>query len=64
VRRSGSGLQAAQAADPRLGDVRGRGAMIAVEIVRPRGTKPDPVTTKAIATAAHAAGLIVLTCGS
>ena len=57
-------LQAAQAADPRLGDVRGRGAMIAVEIVRPRGTEPDPVTTKAIATAAHAAGLIVLTCGS
>jgi 4-aminobutyrate aminotransferase/(S)-3-amino-2-methylpropionate transaminase len=41
-------LQAVQAADPRLGDVRGRGAMIAIEIVRPSGTEPDPVTTKAI----------------
>jgi len=57
-------LRAIQAADPRIGDVRGRGAMVAVEIVRPGGVDPDPATTKAVAAAAHAAGLIVLTCGS
>jgi 4-aminobutyrate aminotransferase / (S)-3-amino-2-methylpropionate transaminase / 5-aminovalerate transaminase len=59
-----TGLAAVQAGDPRIGDVRGRGAMVAVEIVRPGGDEPDPATTKAIASAAHAAGLIVLTCGS
>ena len=57
-------LGAIRAVDPRIGDVRGRGAMVAVEIVRPGGDEPDPATTKAIAAAAHAAGLIVLTCGS
>jgi 4-aminobutyrate aminotransferase/(S)-3-amino-2-methylpropionate transaminase len=59
-----SRLQALQATDPRIGDVRGRGAMMAVEIVHPGGTEPDAATTKAISSAAHAAGLIVLTCGS
>jgi 4-aminobutyrate aminotransferase/(S)-3-amino-2-methylpropionate transaminase len=59
-----SRLQALQATDPRIGDVRGRGAMMAVEIVHAGGTEPDAATTKAISSAAHAAGLIVLTCGS
>ena len=57
-------LRALEAADPRIGDVRGRGAMLAVEFVRPGTVEPDPVTTKAVAAAAHQAGLIVLTCGS
>ena len=57
-------LRAIQCVDPRIGDVRGRGAMVAAEIVRPGGTEPDPATTKVLAAAAHAAGLIVLTCGS
>ena len=57
-------LRALQAADPRIGDVRGRGAMLAVEFVRPGTVEPDPATTKAVAAAAHQAGLIVLTCGS
>src|SRR5258706_2590488 len=57
-------LRAAQADDPRIGDVRGRGAMLALEFVRPDGVEPDPATTKAVTAAAHAAGLIVLTCGS
>src|SRR6478672_4175101 len=57
-------LRAIQAQDPRIGDVRGRGAMLAVEFVRPGTAEPDPATTKAVAAAAHQAGLIVLTCGS
>jgi 4-aminobutyrate aminotransferase/(S)-3-amino-2-methylpropionate transaminase len=52
-----------QAGDDRLGDVRGRGAMIAVELVKSGTTDPDPGLTQKLATAAHAAGVIVLTCG-
>ena len=57
-------LHRMQADDSRIGDVRGRGAMIAVELVRKDTTDPDPDLTKAVATAAHQAGLIVLTCGT
>ncbi|MBV9091930.1 MAG: 4-aminobutyrate--2-oxoglutarate transaminase [Mycobacteriaceae bacterium] len=53
-----------QAEDDRIGDVRGRGAMIAVELVRSGSADPDPGLTLALATRAHAAGVIVLTCGS
>jgi 4-aminobutyrate aminotransferase / (S)-3-amino-2-methylpropionate transaminase / 5-aminovalerate transaminase len=53
-----------QAEDDRIGDVRGRGAMIAVELVKSGTTEPDPDLTKALSTAAHAAGVIVLTCGT
>ncbi|GFG69196.1 4-aminobutyrate aminotransferase [Mycolicibacter senuensis] len=53
-----------QADDARIGDVRGRGAMIAVELVRPEGTEPDAALTKALASACHRAGVIVLTCGT
>jgi 4-aminobutyrate aminotransferase / (S)-3-amino-2-methylpropionate transaminase / 5-aminovalerate transaminase len=50
--------------DPRVGDVRGRGAMVAVELVHPGGTEPDPVLTSKLAAAAHQEGLVVLTCGT
>jgi 4-aminobutyrate aminotransferase/(S)-3-amino-2-methylpropionate transaminase len=53
----------AQAGDDRIGDVRGRGAMIAVELVKSGTTDPDAELTEKLATAAHAAGVIVLTCG-
>jgi 4-aminobutyrate aminotransferase / (S)-3-amino-2-methylpropionate transaminase / 5-aminovalerate transaminase len=51
-----------------IGEVRGRGAMIAVELVK-SGTRdgaktPDPESTAAVAKACHAAGLVVLTCGT
>ena len=46
------------------GEVRGRGAMIAVELVRPGGNEPDPVRASAAAKACHEAGLLVLTCGT
>ena len=56
-------LQALQAGDDRIGDVRGRGAMIAVEFVKPDTAEPDAELTNALAAAAHAAGVIVLTAG-
>jgi 4-aminobutyrate aminotransferase/(S)-3-amino-2-methylpropionate transaminase len=57
-------LHRLQADDDRLGDVRGRGAMIAVEIVKSGTDEPDPLLTSAVAVAAHQAGVIVLTCGT
>jgi 4-aminobutyrate aminotransferase/(S)-3-amino-2-methylpropionate transaminase len=51
-------------ANPHIGEVRGRGAMIAVEIVQPGGIEPDPATAGAVAKACHQAGLVVLTCGT
>lgn len=54
----------AQARDPRIGDVRGRGAMIAVEFVDPETNEPDAALTGRVAKAAHQAGVIVLTCGT
>ncbi|HZC51624.1 MAG TPA: 4-aminobutyrate--2-oxoglutarate transaminase [Mycobacterium sp.] len=52
-----------QAGDDRIGDVRGRGAMIAIELVKSGTADPDPELTDKVATAVHAAGVIVLTCG-
>jgi 4-aminobutyrate aminotransferase/(S)-3-amino-2-methylpropionate transaminase len=57
-------LLALQAADDRIGDVRGRGAMIAVEFVKPGSAEPDAALTNALAAAAHAVGVIVLTAGT
>ncbi|MFN3007498.1 4-aminobutyrate--2-oxoglutarate transaminase [Mycolicibacterium wolinskyi] len=53
-----------QAEDDRIGDVRGRGAMIAVELVKPGTTEPDAELTKALCAGAHTAGVIVLSCGT
>ncbi|NYF17733.1 4-aminobutyrate aminotransferase/(S)-3-amino-2-methylpropionate transaminase [Microbacterium sp. AK009] len=57
-------LRAIQAADPRLGEVRGRGAMVAVEFVDPATGAPDAALTAAVAKACIADGVIVLTCGT
>lgn len=57
-------LGLAQADDERIGDVRGRGAMIAVELVQPGTCEPDRALINALATACHRAGVIVLTCGT
>ncbi len=51
-------------AHPVIGDVRGRGAMIAIELVRPGTLEPDPAVTAQVARACHSAGLLVLTCGT
>lgn len=57
-------LRAMQADDPRLGDVRGRGAMVAAEFVDPATGAPDATLTAAVAKACIAEGVIVLTCGT
>ncbi|MER7458213.1 4-aminobutyrate--2-oxoglutarate transaminase [Micromonospora sp. NPDC126480] len=60
----GDRLRAVAARDPRIAEVRGRGAMLAVEIVRPGTLTPDPAATAAVSAACHAAGLLTLTCGT
>jgi 4-aminobutyrate aminotransferase/(S)-3-amino-2-methylpropionate transaminase len=63
-------LRSMAAADPSVGEVRGRGAMLAMEFVDPSqpagptGPVPDPARTQRVAAACHAAGLLVLTCGT
>ena len=47
-----------------VGDVRGRGAMIAVELVEPGTKTPNAVAAGALAKACHAEGLVVLTAGT
>jgi 4-aminobutyrate aminotransferase/(S)-3-amino-2-methylpropionate transaminase len=47
-----------------IGDVRGRGAMIAIEIVKPGTTEPDPDVTTKIVKSCHAEGVLVLTAGT
>ena len=48
----------------RIGEVRGRGAMTAVEVVAPGTTEADAASTSAVAKACHAAGVVVLTAGT
>jgi 4-aminobutyrate aminotransferase/(S)-3-amino-2-methylpropionate transaminase len=57
-------LGAMQSRHAAIGDIRGRGAMIAVELVKPGTTEPDAALTGQIAKACHAAGVVVLTAGT
>jgi 4-aminobutyrate aminotransferase/(S)-3-amino-2-methylpropionate transaminase len=47
-----------------IGDVRGRGAMLAVELVEPGSFTPDPVLAGLISSACHREGLVTLTAGT
>ena len=50
---------------PQVGEIRGRGAMIAMELVTDRETKdPAAALTAAINKACHERGLVTLTCGT
>jgi 4-aminobutyrate aminotransferase len=55
-------LNALRAKVPGISDVRGLGAMVAVEFAKPDGA-PDADFTKAVVAHAQAAGLLLLTCG-
>ncbi len=57
-------LRSMAAAHPVIGDVRGRGAMVAIELVGPDGQAPDRDATGRIAAACHREGLLVLTAGN
>ncbi|MGC3994207.1 MAG: 4-aminobutyrate--2-oxoglutarate transaminase [Propionicimonas sp.] len=53
------------AAHPQIGEIRGRGAMVAVEIVAPDGTKtPDAALTKALLAGCARRGVVMLGCGT
>jgi 4-aminobutyrate aminotransferase / (S)-3-amino-2-methylpropionate transaminase / 5-aminovalerate transaminase len=50
--------------DPRIGEVRGLGAMVGVEMVKDGSDEPDAERTKAITNAALDEGLVLLSCGT
>jgi 4-aminobutyrate aminotransferase len=60
-----AGLDRIAAEEPRIGDVRGPGLMIGVELVTDRNTRePNGPLAKALIARAADLGLLVLTCGS
>lgn len=57
-------LEALQAKHPALADVRGMGAMLAIEFMDPHTQKPAPEIAKAVQTHALHAGVLILTAGT
>jgi 4-aminobutyrate aminotransferase/(S)-3-amino-2-methylpropionate transaminase len=57
-------LQKLAAEHPVIGDIRGRGAMMAIELCEPGTTLPDPVRTAAVSAHCHQQGVVTLTCGT
>ncbi len=57
-------LNAVAAQVPAVAEVRGRGAMVALELVRPGTLEPDAALAGRVARACAAAGVLVLTCGT
>ena len=49
---------------PSIGDVRGRGAMVAAELVTPGTIEPDAALAAAVSATCHRNGLVTLTCGT
>jgi 4-aminobutyrate aminotransferase/(S)-3-amino-2-methylpropionate transaminase len=47
-----------------IGEVRGRGAMLALEFVMPGTTVPNPAAVKAVLAACHAEGVVAISCGT
>lgn len=56
-------LRQVQKRRPQIGDVRGRGLMLATEFTTPDG-QPDGATAKAVRQACQEQGLLLLTCGT
>jgi 4-aminobutyrate aminotransferase/(S)-3-amino-2-methylpropionate transaminase len=57
-------LRALGAQYPSIGDIRGRGAMLAIELVKPGTTDPNPDLASAVSSHCHANGVITLTTGT
>nr|WP_314607628.1 4-aminobutyrate--2-oxoglutarate transaminase [uncultured Janthinobacterium sp.] len=56
-------LEGLRTAVPHIADVRGPGAMVALEFFRPGTREPDPHFTKQVQAGALQRGLLLLTCG-
>ena len=56
-------LEALRAKEKRIAEIRGPGAMVAVEFMRADGGGPDPDFTKQVQARALENGLVLLTCG-
>ncbi|WP_446664635.1 4-aminobutyrate--2-oxoglutarate transaminase [Flexivirga sp. B27] len=59
-----SALRAIQTKTPAIGEIRGRGGMLAIEIVKPGTKEPDAALTAAVAKRCHEQGVVILTCGT
>ena len=57
-------LRALAERSPAVGEVRGRGAMLAMEFVVPGTTTPDAAAARAVAAHCHAEGVLLLVCGT
>jgi len=57
-------LDALAETHPCIGDVRGRGAMVAVEVVGTDGHTPEPVRAGSVSAYCHSQGVVTLTCGT
>ncbi len=57
-------LDTLAAEHPVIGDIRGRGAMMAIELCAPGSTTPDAARAAAVAAYCHRNGVVVLTCGT
>jgi len=57
-------LRDMQSRHPVIGDVRGRGAMVAVELTDPGTVSPRPDLAAAVSGACHREGVLTLTCGT
>jgi 4-aminobutyrate aminotransferase/(S)-3-amino-2-methylpropionate transaminase len=57
-------LETIAADQPAIGDIRGRGAMMAIELVKPGTLEPDAARAGAVAAYCHRNGVVVLTCGT
>jgi 4-aminobutyrate aminotransferase len=56
-------LHKAKTKNPKMGDIRGLGAMVACEFINPQTGAPDADLTKQVQMAALKKGLLLLTCG-
>jgi 4-aminobutyrate aminotransferase/(S)-3-amino-2-methylpropionate transaminase len=57
-------LDALKDAHPVIAEVRGRGAMMAIELTKPGTLEPDAERTGRVAAYCHSQGVVVLTCGT